>query len=161
MSAQSASTRRTGGIAGLYGKVAATLDAVSWDILALPMRAAAFSVFFRSGNVKIADWGSTVDLFRTEYKVPILPPELAAYMAATVELGCSTLLLLGLATRFATLAVLGLIAVIQLFVYPNAWPDHIQWFAFLFPLLMRGAGKYSLDAVVRRAFAAPASAMRD
>jgi putative oxidoreductase len=150
MNARAAFTQTTAGPVGLYRKVVATLDAVSWDILAIPMRLAAFSVFFRSGNVKIADWSSTVDLFRTEYKVPVLPPELAAYMATTVELGCSTLILLGLATRFAALAVLGMIATIQLFVYPMAWPDHIQWLAFLFPLLMRGAGKYSIDGVINR-----------
>jgi putative oxidoreductase len=149
MSMQIASAQAAdGGIRAVYGKLAKALGGVSWDILAIPMRAAAFSVFFRSGRVKIADWGSTVDLFRSEYRVPVLPPDLAASLATTVELGCSTLLLLGLATRFAALAVLGMIAIIQVFVYPSAWPDHIQWFAFLFPLLLRGAGKYSLDGVI-------------
>lgn len=135
----------------LYTRVTYALDSVSWNILAIPMRIAGFSVFMRSGLVKLDDWSSTLELFRSEYKVPVLPPEIAAYMASAMELGCSTLLLLGLATRFAALGLLGMIAVIQLFVYPNAWPDHIQWLAFLFPLVMRGAGKYSLDALVLRA----------
>ena len=56
---------------------------------------ATFSVFFRSGLVKIADWSATIELFREEYKVPVLPPEFAAHMAATMELGLSSLVLIG------------------------------------------------------------------
>ena len=152
MSIQIAADHWPGRLVDLYSKFSATLNALPWDIVVIPMRIAAFSVFWRSGSVKIADWSSTVDLFRTEYKVPVLPPEIAAYLAASVELGCSTLILLGLATRFAALAVVGMIAVIQVFVYPSAWPDHIQWLAFLLPLIIWGAGRYSLDGLIGRAF---------
>jgi putative oxidoreductase len=139
-----------GGLIGLYGRAKATLDRVSWSVLAIPMRLAAFSVFMRSGLVKLDDWDSTLGLFRDEYKVPLLPPEFAAYMATSMELGCSTLILIGLGARFAALGLIGMIAVIQTFVYPQAWPDHIQWLAFLFPLVMRGPGRWSVDTLVGR-----------
>ena len=134
----------------LYARITAILDSASWSILVIPMRIAAFSVFWRSGQIKLADWDSTLGLFRDEYKVPVLPPEIAAYMATAMELGCSTLILLGLATRFAALGLIGMIAVIQTFVYPMAWPDHIQWLAFLIPIVMRGPGKFSIDAGIGR-----------
>jgi len=139
------------GLAGLYVRIAGMLDRVTWSILVIPMRLAAFSVFWRSGSVKLDDWNGTLSLFHDEYKVPVLPPEIAAYMATAMELGGSTLILIGLATRFAALGLIGMIAVIQTFVYPMAWPDHIQWLAFLLPILVRGAGRYSVDAGLARA----------
>ena len=137
----------------VYSRVSGALDRISWDIIALPMRVAAFSVFWRAGHVKLEDWGSTVELFQSEYRVPILPPEIAAYLATATELGASCLLLAGLATRLGTVALLGITAMIQLFVYPMAWPVHVQWLAFLFPLLARGAGRYSLDGLIARSLA--------
>jgi len=139
----------------LYARVKALLDGVSWNYLVIPMRIAAFSVFMRSGLVKLDDWSSTLALFADEYKVPVLPPALSAYMATTIELGASTLMLLGLATRFAALAVIGMIATIQIFVYPMAWPDHIQWLAFLIPILVWGPGRFALDTLVGRFFKVP------
>jgi putative oxidoreductase len=137
-------------LARAYEQVAGALTSVPWSVVVIPMRLAAFSVFWRSGSVKLDDWDSTISLFQDEYKVPVLPPEIAAYLATAMELGCSTLILIGLGTRFAALGLIGMIAVIQTFVYPAAWPDHIQWFAFLFPLMMRGGGRFSLDRVVGR-----------
>jgi putative oxidoreductase len=128
----------------------ATLEAVPYSVLALIARAATFSVFFRSGLVKIADWNATIALFRDEYHVPVLPPEVAARMATCMELGVSSLVLLGLFTRFAVLALLGMVAVIQVFVYPQAWPDHIQWLAFMAFVAARGPGVVSLDALLGR-----------
>ena len=136
----------------LYVRAKALLNSVTWDFLVLPMRIAAFSVFMRSGLVKIADWSSTLSLFADEYKVPVLPPALSAYMATTIELGASSLILVGLATRFSVLAVIGMIATIQIFVYPMAWPDHIQWLAFLLPILIWGPGRFALDTLVGRIF---------
>ena len=136
----------------LYARIKSALNGVPWDYLVLPMRIAAFSVFMRSGLVKIADWSSTLSLFADEYKVPVLPPALSAYIATTVELGCSSLILIGLATRFSVLAVVGMIATIQIFVYPMAWPDHIQWLAFLLPILIWGPGRFALDTLVGRFF---------
>jgi putative oxidoreductase len=73
-------------------------------------------------------------------------------MATTLELGCSSLILMGFATRFAALGLIGMIATIQLFVYPMAWPDHIQWLAFLLPLVIWGPGRFALDTLVGRFF---------
>lgn len=124
------------------------LDRIPYAAIALVARAATFSVFMRSGLVKLSDWNSTLLLFQNEYRVPLLPPHMAAYMAASVELGCSSLVLLGFATRLSVLALLGMIAVIQTFVYPSAWPDHIQWVGFMFILLARGPGAISVDALI-------------
>ena len=120
-------------------------------------RLAVAGVFFRAGLTKVASWGSTVALFRDEYKVPVLPPEVAAVMASTFELGCSFLLIVGFATRLATLPLLAIILTIQLFVYPQAWPEHLVWASILLFLLTRGAGPISIDRVISR-FAGPAGA---
>ncbi len=126
------------------------LNAIPYSLIASIARAATFDVFFRSGTQKLSDWNATLLLFQNEYHVPVLPPTIAAYMAASIELGCSTLVLLGLFTRVSVLALLGMILVIQLFVYPMAWPDHLQWLAFLFLLLARGPGRISLDNLLFR-----------
>ena len=105
-------------------------------------------MFLRAGLDKVRSWESTVALFRDEYKVPVLPPEFAAAMASTVEIGCSMLLILGLASRLATLPMLGMLLTIQLFVYPQAWPEHLIWGSILLFLLTRGAGAVSLDRLL-------------
>lgn len=138
-------TGSTGKLRQAANATIAALEAVPWTILALPARAAGFAVFWRSGSVKLDDWQGTVALFREEYRVPALPPEFAAYLATAVELGAAVLLLFGLLTRLSALALLGLTLIIQVFVYPEAWPTHIQWLAFLLPLLARGPGDLSLD----------------
>lgn len=114
----------------------------------LLFRLAIAGVFLRAGLTKIASWESTVALFRDEYRVPLLPPEVAATMSACVELGCSTLLLIGLGTRVATLPMLGMIATIQFFVYPQAWPEHLTWSSMLVFLLTRGAGPLAVDQAI-------------
>jgi putative oxidoreductase len=126
----------------------ARLDAIPYSVIALIARAATFSVFFRSGMQKLSDWNSTLLLFQNEYHVPVLPPNIAAYMAASLELGGSTLVLIGLFTRVSVTALLGMTAVIEIFVYPMAWPDHIQWLAFMFIIFARGPGRISLDALL-------------
>lgn len=136
--------------ARLWTAVRGALDAIPYSLLALIARGATFSVFFRSGLVKIADWNGTLTLFRDEYRVPVLPPEIAARLATCLELGVSSLVLIGLFTRAGVLALLGMVCVIQLFVYPMAWPDHIQWLAFMAVLLARGPGAVSLDALFGR-----------
>jgi putative oxidoreductase len=124
------------------------LDAVPYDVIALICRAATFSVFIRSGTQKLSDWNATLALFQNEYHTPVLPPEIAAYTATTLEIGCSSLILVGLMTRVSTLLLLGMTATIQLFIYPDAWPTHIQWLAFMSVLVLRGPGRLSLDALV-------------
>lgn len=125
----------------------ALLDAIPYSLLALVARAAAFTVFWRAGTSKLSDWNATLNLFEYEYRVPLLPPDLAAYLAAGLELGGSVLILSGLLTRVSALVLTGMVAVIQLTVYPMAWPDHLQWLAFLLLLIARGGGRWSLDAL--------------
>jgi putative oxidoreductase len=129
-------------------RVLDALNKVPFDILILVARAATFSAFIHSGLQKLSDWNATLMLFRDEYKVPILPPEVAAYMAASMELGLSSLVLVGLGARLSALGLLGMVSVIQIFVYPQAWPDHIQWLAFMIFIVCRGPGAYSLDALI-------------
>jgi putative oxidoreductase len=128
----------------------ALLDSVPYTLLALPLRLGAAAVFWNSAQAKLANWDTTIELFTDEYKVPLLSPELAANMALGIELAMPVLLVLGLLTRAAALVLLGMTAVIEIFVYPLAWPTHIQWAAMLLMLLCRGAGALSLDHVVWR-----------
>jgi putative oxidoreductase len=129
-------------------------DAFAWlerfprSLRQLLFRLAVGSVFMKAGLTKVASWETTVALFRDEYRVPVLSPEHAATMAATFELGCSALLIAGLATRLATLPLLGMLAVIQTFVYPEAWSDHLTWGAILVAILTAGAGRVSLDRLL-------------
>lgn len=144
-----ATSRRSVAEHGLL-RLIAMLNRLPYSLLALVARAATVTVFWRAGMSKISDWDSTVALFTDEYKVPLLPPDLAAHLAAGMELGGSVLVGLGLLTRVTALALLGMVTVIQLFVYPAAWPDHIQWLAFMLILVARGPGVFSLDALIRR-----------
>jgi putative oxidoreductase len=126
------------------------LDAIPYSVIALVARLATFFVFWRSGQVKLDDWAGTLTLFEEEYKVPLIPPHIAAYAATAMELGGSSLVLVGLGTRVVTLLLLGMVTVIQLLVYPSAWPTHIQWLAFMLILVARGPGKISLDELLFR-----------
>jgi putative oxidoreductase len=128
------------------------LTRVPLSVHQLLFRLGVASVFLKAGMVKVSSWESTVALFRDEYRVPVFPPELAATMATTFELGCSALLIVGLATRLATLPLLGMIATIQLFVYPDAWSEHLVWGSILLFLLTRGPGSISIDQLIARAW---------
>ncbi len=129
----------------MIGRIIRWLDGVPYWVLAIPLRLAVATVFWNSAMTKLANWSTAIELFTEEYKVPLLPPELAAYMAATIELTTPVLLVLGLATRPAALVLLGMTTVIEVFVYPLAWPTHIQWAAMMLVLVCRGPGKLSLD----------------
>ncbi len=119
-------------------------------LIALAFRFAVAVVFWRSGMTKIANWDVTVGLFDMEYMLPLLPPELGALLAASAELSMPVLLVLGLGTRFAAAVLLAMTLVIQLFVYPENWPDHLLWGSILAYLLTRGAGSLSLDQPIAR-----------
>jgi putative oxidoreductase len=123
----------------------ATLDRFPLSILQLMFRIAIAAVFWSSGLTKIASWDTTIALFRNEYMVPLLPPELAAVMSATFELSCSALIVVGLVTRLATLPLLGMTFVIEVFVYPEYWSMHLMWATVLLFLLTKGPGAFSLD----------------
>jgi putative oxidoreductase len=131
-------------------RVVSKLERFPLPIIQLAMRIAVAAVFFRSGLLKINSWEFAVQLFRDEYRVPLLDPVVAAQLTTAVELGVPAFLFAGLATRLATLPLLGMIAVIQMFVYPNAWSDHLLWASILVFLLTRGAGAISLDHLVAR-----------
>jgi len=120
------------------------------SIIQLAMRIAVGAVFFNSGLLKFNSWEFAIKLFQDEYKVPLLDPVWAARLATFNELTFSVLLVVGLATRMAALPLLGMIAVIQTFVYPQAWTEHLLWASILVFLLTRGPGELSLDHLVER-----------
>jgi putative oxidoreductase len=147
--AAAAAGSRTG-VVGLVERLIGWLESVPYSLLALPLRFAVATVFWSSGTTKLANWDATLQLFEDEYKVPLLPPDLAAHIGAGIELTAPVLLVLGLLTRPAALVLLGMTTIIEVFVYPQAWPTHIQWAAMLLVLLFRGAGGYSLDYLLGR-----------
>lgn len=126
-------------------------DVIGHSLLALVDRIAIAAIFFQSGRTKVGGLltvtDSTYALFRDEYKVPLLPPQIAAHVAAYAEHLFPILLALGLFTRLSALGLLGMTAVIQLFVYPDAWPTHLSWAGLLLYLVARGGGVVSLDRV--------------
>jgi putative oxidoreductase len=136
------------GIRARIASIRSLLGRVPLSVHQLLFRLAVAGVFFRTGLQKARGWETTVALFTDEYKLPGLPPEIAAVMATCFELACSSLLILGLATRLATLPLLGMIMTIQLFVYPQAWPEHLVWSSILVFLLTRGPGAISLDRMI-------------
>lgn len=142
-------------LVGLLGRIPDTL-------IALVARFSIAAVFWSSGQTKLEGlainfvtgdfklgWprlsDSAVDLFKDEYKLPLIPPEFAAPLAATAEHVLPLLILIGLATRFSALGLLGMTLVIQVFVYPGAYATHGTWAAVLLFLIAHGPGKVSLD----------------
>ena len=120
------------------------------SIILLAGRIGVGATFFRAGLLKYHSWEFTVKLFEDEYRVPLLDPAVAARIAMIQELTIPILLFVGLATRVATLPLLGMIAVIQIFVYPNAYNDHLAWGSILVLVLTRGPGVFSLDYLIER-----------
>jgi putative oxidoreductase len=132
---------------------AATIARRFPDSVLLAMgRVAIAGVFWNSAMSKLASWDSTLALFRDEYRVPVLPTELAAVMGTGAELIGAVLLFFGLGARFAALALLGVTAVIQIFVYPESWVHHLQWATILLLVLVKGAGRLSLDHLILTMF---------
>ncbi|MBS2132264.1 DoxX family protein (plasmid) [Burkholderia thailandensis] len=131
-------------------RVAQCFDRIPYWLLAIPLRLAVATVFWNSAMTKLANWDAALELFRDEYRVSLLPPEVAAYLAVSIELSTPVLLVLGLGARPAALVLLGMTSVIEIFVYPQAWPTHIQWAAMLLVLLCRGAGSVSVDHVIHQ-----------
>ncbi|HPK32816.1 DoxX family protein [Ottowia sp.] len=123
------------------------------DLLALAARFGIGATFWLSGRTKVDGLlhvtDGAVELFRDEFRLPLIPPDIAAHMAAYAEHLFPLLLFLGLFTRFAALALLGMTLVIQVFVYPDAWPTHLSWAAVFLYLIRHGAGRASLDQLLR------------
>ena len=131
-------------------RVAETLERwIALDLVLLVSRIGIAAVFFYSGRTKVSGWLTVTDtavgLFRDEYHLPLVDPAFAAHAAAYAEHLFPILLVLGLGTRFAALALLGMTLVIEVFVYPDAWPTHLSWAAPLLLLAARGAGRFSID----------------
>jgi putative oxidoreductase len=143
------------------------MERIPNTLLALVARFSIAAVFWKSGQTKIQGFAvdivnseftlgwprlsdSAVGLFKDEYRLPLIPPEIAATLAATAEHLFPLLILLGLATRLSALALLGMTLTIQLFVYPDAYPTHGTWAAVLLYLMVHGPGKLSLDCWVAR-----------
>ncbi|WP_395604002.1 DoxX family protein [Pseudomonas sp. B21128] len=148
----------------------ALLEKIPHSLIALLARFSIAAVFWKSGQTKVEGlaidlidgtfhlgWprlaGSTIPLFESEYHVPLLSPKIAAHMAAFAEHFFPVLILIGFATRFSALALLGMTLTIQLFVYPDAYPTHGTWAAVLLYLMATGPGKLSIDHLIARRFA--------
>jgi putative oxidoreductase len=148
--------RSTGAAAStLHSSPAAWLARCLPDpLLLLIARLGIAAVFFLSGRTKVEGLltvkSSTYELFRSEYALPLISPELAAHLAAYSEHLFPILLVLGLFTRPAAAALLGMTAVIEIFVYPDAWSTHLSWAGLLIPLIAKGGGAWSLDQILRR-----------
>ena len=130
------------------------LGQVPLSLILLGMRVAMGFVFFNAGLLKWRSFDFAVKLFANEYRLPLLPPELAARMAMTVELGVPLFLFAGLATRLATLPLIGMTLVIVTLVYPASWVESLLWGSVLVMILTRGPGVFSLDHLIERWFLA-------
>ncbi|MCO7608719.1 DoxX family protein [Pseudomonas chlororaphis] len=156
-------------ISGLLTQIIQGFERIPYSLIAFIARFSIAAVFWKSGQTKVEGlaidlfsgtfelgWprlaDSTIPLFQSEYHVPLLSPEVAAHLAAFAEHFFPVLILLGLATRFSALALLGMTLTIQLFVYPDAYPTHGTWAAILLLLMARGPGVFSLDHLFARYF---------
>jgi putative oxidoreductase len=140
-------------IKALADRGGALAEAIPNSLVSLVARVAAGGVFWRSGQTKIEGFhikDSTFFLFREEYGVPLLPPDFAAYLTTFSENVFSVLLIVGFASRLSAAWLLGMTAVIQIFVYPSGWPDHILWATALLVIISRGPGVLSLDHLLFR-----------
>jgi putative oxidoreductase len=118
--------------------------------LMLMLRVGVGMVFWRSAMSKLANWDLTIQLFADEYRVPLLPPDIAALLGTTAEVVGAVALILGIGARFGGLALLGVTATIQLFVYPENWSEHLLWASALLLILVRGPGPLSIDHALAR-----------
>ena len=153
----------------LIRQAIALFEKIPYSLLAFIARFSIAAVFWKSGQTKVEGIAidlingtfelgtpklaaSTLPLFRSEYHVPLLSPEVAAHMAAFAEHFFPVLILVGLATRFSALALIGMTLVIQLFVYPDAYPTHGTWIALLLLLVAKGPGSLSIDHLIARRY---------
>ena len=148
-------------VAGPAGTIFQRLTALAAEpvvdsLLLLVNRAAIAAIFFLSARTKVSGLftitDATFELFRTDYALPLVPPVAAAGAPTKTQHAGSILLALGLGTRFAALALLGMTMVIEIFVYPDAWPTHLSWAGLMLPLILKGGGRFSLDALIGKRF---------
>jgi len=141
--------------AGMIRRGTAALDRVPYWFIALAARIFPAAVFWQSGQTKIVGWRlkpSAIALFQNEYQLPLVDPETAAYVSAFAEHLFPLLLVAGLASRFSALALLAMTAVIEIFVYPWAWPTHGVWATCFLVVIARGPGSLSLDHLIARRY---------
>ncbi len=151
----------------LIARAIQTFEKIPYSLIALVACFSIAAVFWKSGQTKVQGFAfdlvegtfelgvphlanSTVPLFRSEYQIPFVPAEVAAYLATFAEHFFPILILLGLATRFSALALLGMTLVIQVFVYPDAYPTHGTWATLLLVLMAKGPGRVSIDHWIAR-----------
>ena len=140
----------------LVARLIDIFERIPYEVPALIGRFAIAAIFWLSGRTKVDGWNifsvndKTLFLFQEEYKVPLLPPGLSALLAQMAEHIFPVLIILGLATRFSALALLGMTLVIQVFVYPSAYVTHATWAAILLMLIKFGPGALALDRLVKR-----------
>jgi putative oxidoreductase len=147
------SARMQTGLAPLIDWANGLMAAIPWWFIALVARLSIAGVFWRSGQTKLDGWhvsDTAIALFQDEYRLPLIDPVIGAHLAVFAEHFFPALLVLGFATRFAALALLIMTLVIEIFVYPDAWPTHGTWAAIFLILMAKGAGPVSLDHLVAR-----------
>lgn len=141
------------GLGYLVDRLIGAMEAIPYWFVALVTRISIAGVFWQSGQTKVDGFHvteSAIELFRSEYRLPVIDPVIGAHLAAFAEHFFPILLVLGFATRFSAFALLGMTLVIQIFVYPDAWPTHGTWAACFLLLMTRGAGLISLDQLIVR-----------
>jgi putative oxidoreductase len=141
--------------ARIVERAVATLDRIPYWFIALAARIFPAAVFWQSGETKVAGWHlkpSAIALFQDEYQLPLIDPAIAAHASAFSEHFFPILLVIGFATRFSALALLFMTAVIEIFVYPGAWPTHGVWATCFLVLIARGPGLLSLDHLIARKY---------
>lgn len=156
-------------LASLINQAITLFEKIPYSAIAFIARFSIAAVFWKSGQTKVEGFAidlisgtfelgepklaaSTLPLFRSEYHVPLLSPEVAAHLAAFAEHFFPVLILLGVATRFSALALVGMTLTIQLFVYPDAYPTHGTWLALLLLLVAKGPGRLSIDHWIARRY---------
>jgi putative oxidoreductase len=135
--------------------VFAALDQIPQSLISLAARIFPAAVFWMLGQTKVEGWHVTdnaIALFRDEYALPLIDPAVGAKNAPVIEQFFTVLVVVGLASRFAALALLVMVAVIEIFVYPDAWPTHGVWATCLLVVIARGPGVFSLDHLLGRFF---------
>src|SRR2546429_4857929 len=129
------------------------LNCIPYGPIALSARVVPAAVFWQAGQTKVAGWHlkpSAIALFQNEYQLPLIDPTIVAYASAFSEHFFPILLVIGLATRFSALALLFMTAVVEIFVYPDAWPTHGVWATCFLLVIARGPGALSLDHLIAR-----------
>jgi putative oxidoreductase len=137
----------------LAARAISILEMIPYWVFGLAARVFPAAIFWESGQTKVDGWhlkASAIELFREEYQLPLIDPAIAAHLAAFAEHFFPALLVLGLASRFAAFSLLFMTSIIEIFVYPDAWPTHGVWATCFLLVISRGPGLISLDHLIAR-----------